>query len=323
MDIEILDCQNTLQGYRDKLKVADNETDKTALADSISKEEEKLAELQALDKDARKYYAWGMRHKSSVAEDRRDILEGKVLVLGETIEGDKGTVLMKFPHGKTLDVFVKENGEWKWDGVARPEPEPAPDKANEEAVSPELQKALDKMGLENAPTLGPAYRKLLECAAAKRFDLVYDSAPTSAKEKAASDLAMDIDIYQTQIKEAESKLSGPGMTDKEKAKFAAELEYRRGVLAHLLSFNGDAKQYFVYRLQKQPDMRDFAAVIIKGGVAVTGEQIDGGKGQLFLEHANDGVTSVNFIKEDGVWRFADPLYDPSPAIPQPPAPPNP
>ena len=118
LDIEILDCRNTLQGYRNKLKVSDNETERNTLADSILKQEEKLDELQALNKDVRKYCVWSMRNDPKVAKDRSDIIEGRVSVLGETVEGDNGTLRMKFPHGQTLYVFVKENGEWKWDGVA-------------------------------------------------------------------------------------------------------------------------------------------------------------------------------------------------------------
>jgi len=172
------------------------------------------------------------------------------------------------------------------------QPATTPPAPVETPISPELQKALDEMGFEKAPTLGAAFRQYVTAYATKNYGGVYDMLATESQGRAADRLKQEI-----------ARLQGR--------------EESKEDLATLQGFNGDGRKYFAWMLEKYSGGNP-ADDIINHKVAVTGEKITGDVGLVLITGTSSIIQPpVNFVKENGVWKLEvfGPYRTPAPGNP--------
>jgi hypothetical protein len=302
----IAECQETVKTNGKNLR---NTTlvnaDEAAIARAVENAVKALTELQALNGDAKKYFAWKMKTGYIQPAPWKDAKLAGVAVTGEKITGDKGELLLTYPGHKIAITFLKENGAWKWDKLgildayvlltpARPA----------ETISPALKAALDKMGLENAPTLGPIYRKIIVAIDNKNYDELYGLINKASQDLTAQELKENTARAQTRVKTIEEILKAPELSEAAREQFTRELEQIKKDLADLQSLEGNVKKYFarkIEKLLKDPDTNPLNHIIM-AEIIVTGEKIDGDKGQILIKESATNWGPQPFVRENGVWK---------------------
>jgi protein-tyrosine-phosphatase len=182
--------------------------------------------------------------------------------------------------------------------VPAPEPEPQAAPAAELPVSPELQKALDAMQLDKAPTLGATFKQFIIAYADGRFDLVFDMMAKEAQTQLAGSPRQYADSIKASIKACEEKLKDPNLAPADKESVTRKLDNAKGALA------GNQKQCFIWLMESMLGSRDPAVDMIGHEVIVTGEKIDGDVGEIQLNPPDYFLRSpFRFLKEGGVWKL--------------------
>jgi hypothetical protein len=172
----------------------------------------------------------------------------------------------------------------------------------EEAISPELQKVLDGMGLENAPTLGPLYREYLIYSVEGKTDKLYDMMGSAAQKQLSGRLQWETKRYQDEVKADEEKLSRPDISEQEKAKVASELQNHKKHLADLQACNGDPAKLMALEMQREYPNSGFLEELKKSDTNIIGEKITGNTGSIKLTSKIILDVPQLFIKENGTWK---------------------
>jgi hypothetical protein len=183
-----------------------------------------------------------------------------------------------------------------------PATEPAPDAAKEEPVPPELQKALDNMGLEKAPTLGPVFRQIILDFAAKKYDKIYDSAHESYKESIALQMETDFLYWLLAVQEISEQLDKADLPDSERTSLTDQLQYAQQSLEEMESLNGDPEKYFVWYMERITKTHNPVDDIISGRMTVEFEHVDADTGSIMIMLSED-LHMLTFTKENGVWKL--------------------
>ena len=179
-----------------------------------------------------------------------------------------------------------------------PEPEPAP-AADQLPVSPELQKALDAMQIEKAPTLGAAFKQFIIAYANGRFDLLFDMTAAETQTQLIGSPLQYADRIRTSIKAYEEKLKDPNLAPADKEAITRKLDNAKGAL------KGDQKKCFIWVMESMIGDRDPAVDMIGGKAIVTGEKIDGDTGEILLNPPDSYFfrSPFHFLKVNGVWKL--------------------
>jgi len=179
-----------------------------------------------------------------------------------------------------------------------PEPEPAP-AADQLPVSPGLQKALDAMQLDKAPTLGATFKQFIIAYANGRFDLLFDMTAAETQTQLIGSPLQYADRIRTSIKAYEEKLKDPNLAPADKEAITRKLDNAKGAL------KGDPKKCFIWVMESMIGDRNPAVDMIGGKAIVTGEKIDGDTGEILLNPPGSYFfrSPFHFLKVNGVWKL--------------------
>jgi len=160
------------------------DAEKAAYTAQLESARKDVAQLESFNGDARKYFDWKMKATSRGGDDSMGPLfrVDTARVVSEKITGGKG-VLTLTDDVRQIDIilhFVDESGAWKIDKLYIVDTQPA---AEEKGVPKDIQKALDRIGYDKAPTLGAIDRQLDTYMIEGKFDKIYDMMCKASREK--------------------------------------------------------------------------------------------------------------------------------------------
>jgi hypothetical protein len=160
--------------------------------------------------------------------------------------------------------------------------------------------ALDGIGLEKAPTLGPAYRGFLLAAHDKNVDTAWNLVNQPGKDALTKELPEKIAQLEAVTKRMEAELQNPSLSSGARDYYTRSCAENNELIPLLKSFNGDGKKYFAFAMEKT--IRLFAE--IPPQMEITGETINGDSGAITLKYKDTGtVGQIPFTRENGAWKF--------------------
>jgi len=162
--------------------------------------------------------------------------------------------------------------------------------------------ALDRIGLEKAPTLGPAYRDFLLAAFDKNFDRAWDLINQPGKDALTRELPGKIAELEAVTKRMQAELQKPDISRGARDYYTRSCAENKELIPLLKSFNGDGKKYFAFAMEKTAAGRLSAEVLSQ--MEITGETINGDRGAIALKYKDAGTTGqIPFTRENGAWKF--------------------
>lgn len=182
----------------------------------------------------------------------------------------------------------------------------------EEGASPDVEKGLAEMKLENAPTLGPVYKKYLQAEDKKDWGAQWDLMSSGGRQytemtlKAIKDAA-GAKYFEDQKTGQQTMMEMPDMTETQKANFAAMIKKYDKCIADINKIKDmSPKEYYIYDRENKADFKadtttaDANAEMYK--MVCEKEEINGDDGKIIFKMGEETMP-MPFTKEDGAWKF--------------------
>ena len=165
--------------------------------------------------------------------------------------------------------------------------------------------AIDKMKLENAPTLAPAMKEWTMAVINNNYDKAWDLMSTSTQESAARRLGMYQQSLEARVNNLETEINDPAVPEENKAETREQYEESKKVLQELKAMEGDGKKFFAWVMKRVEKMEDgFVASVAKGRIEVLSENVEGDTGYIVHKRLEqDTERKWYFTRENGGWRF--------------------
>jgi hypothetical protein len=170
---------------------------------------------------------------------------------------------------------------------------------------PALRNSLDKAGLENAPTLGPAFRQFVIDYARADYKDAYAALNKASQGELARQLKSEISAHKDAIRQLKEDLHDvhhpnvPAKFDKR------EIMANKKRLDLLECCEDHPPKYLKYVDRPRPNPKDIATGIRNGTIMIAGEKIDGDRGILILNDRSgqSAGDTLLFVKEDEAWKL--------------------
>lgn len=163
--------------------------------------------------------------------------------------------------------------------------------------------ALDAVGLEKAPALGPVYREFILAAYDKDFPENWLLINQQSRDALAKELPQRISGLETLTKKMEDELLRADISQAARDFYTQSVKEQKDLAAKLKSFNGDGEKYFILLMGKAAPSYAFSAEILQQ-MQVTGETIDGPRATLNIIHKSiDHPGAIPFTLENGDWKL--------------------
>jgi hypothetical protein len=165
--------------------------------------------------------------------------------------------------------------------------------------------ALDKMGLDKAPTLGPVFEDFLLAIYDKNFNDAWSMLNKESQNKALKELAAEISELNESIASLEAKASDTQIPPEQRDWYNSQAAIKKTRMTELAPMSGNGRKYFSY-LMANPDVVKSFQEITDGTIKIqiTGETVNGDKGFISEKNEQDGrEQKLYFVMEDGKWKF--------------------
>ena len=165
--------------------------------------------------------------------------------------------------------------------------------------------ALDKAGLDKAPTLGPVFKDFLLAIYDKNFNDAWSMLNKASQDKAVKELAAEINELSESIASLAAKASDTQIPAEQRDWYNTQAGIKRERMAELTPMSGNGRKYFSY-LMANPDVIKSFQEIADGTlkIQITGETVNGDKGFISEKNEQDGrEQKLCFVMEDGKWKF--------------------
>jgi hypothetical protein len=172
----------------------------------------------------------------------------------------------------------------------------------------EVDKALDEMKFENAPTLGPFLRRCMVAMYKGDGTFLWDNVSQWTHDWAQKNLEgvrKNPSMFDVLLKHFEEALA-KAKTEEEKASAQAGIDNCKTLKELLPEIS--PKDYFILSIENTAKISraDMKRGILEDKREVVGEEIaaDGKSAVLKLKYVKSGKKEeLRFVKEDGVWKF--------------------
>ncbi len=165
--------------------------------------------------------------------------------------------------------------------------------------------AIDKMKLENAPTLSSVMREWTMALINKNYDKAWDLMSISTHESATRRLGMYQQSLEAKVNNLETELNDPAIPEESKAEKREQYEGSKKVLEELKAIEGDGKKFFVWVMKRVEKMENsFVASVAKGRIEVLSENIEGDTGYIVHRRLEEDTEKKwYFTRENDGWKF--------------------
>ncbi len=163
---------------------------------------------------------------------------------------------------------------------------------------------MDKMELENAPTLAPVMKEWTLALIDKDYDKAWDLSSSGTHELFTQQLAMLQKSLEAGVNSMETALNNPNFPEENKAEMRKQYEEIKNTYEELKAMESDGKKFFVWAMQQAEKQEgSFAAEITKGKIKVISENIEGDTGYMVSkDEEEDEEEKLYFAKENGEWK---------------------
>jgi len=197
------------------------------------------------------------------------------------------------------------------------EPDANTDAPNRKSV----EAALDKLGLEKAPTLGPVFRDFTLAVFDKNYNAAWNMTTQASQIQIARNLVDELATLRQEIDRLEGELNKPGLSEEDTDFHTAQRDLQRSRLRGLAQLEGDGSKYFAMAVKDFAAVRGFNEIASgKLKVKITGETIAASQGHITEQYEDTNQKGkIPFAFEDGKWKidFAKLLEKETPAEPAP------
>ncbi len=163
---------------------------------------------------------------------------------------------------------------------------------------------MDKMKLENAPTLGPVMKEWTLAVIDKDYEKAWDLSSISTHEFFTLQLEDVQEDLEEEISSMEDELNDPDISEKDKIEMREQCEKAKKDLEELQAMEGDGKEYFAWIMNLAEEQEgSFAKELAKGKIEIISESIDGNTGHMVSRDLETNEEEkLYFTQEKHGWK---------------------
>ena len=168
----------------------------------------------------------------------------------------------------------------------------------------EVLAAMDKMKLENAPTLAPVMKEWTLAIIDKNFDKAWGLMSISTHELFTQQLEMLYKSLESGVLSMETALDNPNLPEENKTEMRKQYEEIKKTFEELKAMEGDGKKFFAWAMRRAEEMEGgVAEEIAKGKIEIISESIDGNTGYMVSKDLKTNEEEkLYFAQEKDGWK---------------------